>query len=150
MLHIAFRKLMASASQQMLTQASRIGVDHRHRILQLVAESVCAAGLIVAAAGDETAGDGLVKQPPIGEYVDSWIGCFYLHRAQQMLPMCMHALQCRFGSLVAAMLTGDSQCVGFAATHAQPEHQFVLAVDVQVDEYLDRRAWVQPCSTSPR
>src|SRR5205814_66998 len=73
-LHVALGELVRGAAQQVLAHARRICEQHRHRILQLVAEAKGATGLVVAAAPPETAGDGLVEQPAVRQHVERRIG----------------------------------------------------------------------------
>src|SRR3546814_3521071 len=61
-------------------------MQHRHRVLQLVAEAERAARLVVAAAREVATADGLVQQPAVGEQVDGWFRRFHLHRAQGAQP----------------------------------------------------------------
>ena len=49
MLDIAFRKLSGCAEQEVLAHKLRFGVDERHRILKLIAETEGPPRLIVSA-----------------------------------------------------------------------------------------------------
>src|SRR3546814_11588481 len=65
-LHVAVDELVLRAQQQVVARQLRLGMQHRHRVLQLVAEAERAARLVVAAARGVAAADGLVQQPEIG------------------------------------------------------------------------------------
>jgi hypothetical protein len=61
-LHVAFVELMSRAAQQVLACKARLGMDQRHRVLELIAEAEGAAGLVVAAARPEAASERLVQR----------------------------------------------------------------------------------------
>ena len=83
MLDIAFAELTRRAAQQVLAHERGLGMDERHHVLQLIAEAERAAGLVIAAAPPQTAGQGLIHQPAVGQQVEGLIGCFHLYRAQR-------------------------------------------------------------------
>src|SRR5471030_3480213 len=66
-LDVALNKLTRSTQQDLLAHSLRCSVSERQRILQLVAESERAAGLVIAAARKDPAGPGLINQPAVGE-----------------------------------------------------------------------------------
>jgi hypothetical protein len=53
MLNVSFRKLMSGTTKQMLTNKARFGIDDGHGVLELIAKSECATGLIVSTSGPE-------------------------------------------------------------------------------------------------
>src|SRR3990167_665413 len=67
MLDITLLELMGRAQKEMLTHEPRLGVDERHHVLQLVAETEGAPRLVVSAAGPKTARERLVQEPAIGQ-----------------------------------------------------------------------------------
>ena len=69
------------------------GPGERHRVLQLVAKAVGAAGLVEAGARPEPAGDRLVQQPAVDERVEERVGRAHGGRAEQLVPARAHALQ---------------------------------------------------------
>ena len=75
MLDIAFNELVFAAKEDLVSQKLRFGVYDSHRILQLIAKTECTAGLVIAASGPETAGDGLVHQPAVCQHVKRGIRC---------------------------------------------------------------------------
>ena len=60
MLHVAFAELTRGSAQQMLAGQGWLGMHQRHHILQLIAESIRAAGLIKPCAAPEPAAKGLI------------------------------------------------------------------------------------------
>ena len=60
MLHIAFQELAGREQQQVLAHQVRPGVDERHHVLQLIAETEGAPRLVEAAAGPKAAPESLV------------------------------------------------------------------------------------------
>src|SRR5450830_182232 len=94
MLHIPLKELALGATDQLLAGEPRCRMDQRHGILQLIAESVGTAGLIIATPSPEPAGYCLVNQPAVGQYVQRWIRCFHLHSTQGMVPVFPHRFQC--------------------------------------------------------
>ena len=92
-LDIPFGKLTGRAKEQMLARQPRFGVDEGHHILQLVAETEGAAGLVVPAARPEAARQGLIQKPAVGQHVEGRIGCFHLDGAERVFPVLPHRLQ---------------------------------------------------------
>ena len=70
MLHIALAELTRRAQQQMLAHQLRLGMDERHRVLQLIAETEGAARLIESAARPHAARQRLIEQPAIGQDIE--------------------------------------------------------------------------------
>ena len=92
-LHVAFAELAAGAAQQMLAGGPRRGVEQRRRVLQLVAEAVRAAGLVVPAASPVAAGQRLVLQPAVDQQVQGGVGRLGVDHAQRPFPEFPDALQ---------------------------------------------------------
>ena len=78
MLHVAFAELMRGGAQQMLAGEGRLGMHQRHHVLQLVAESVGAAGLIKSRPAPEPAAQGLIQQPAVRHHIHGGIGRFHI------------------------------------------------------------------------
>ncbi|HBF52182.1 MAG TPA: hypothetical protein DDX04_19620, partial [Massilia sp.] len=79
-------------------------MDQGHRILQHVAEAVCAARLVMAAARPHAAGNRLVQQPAVGQHVERRVGRGDAHRAQGLVPPGTQLLERGAGGLGATML----------------------------------------------
>ena len=60
-LNVAFAKLVRGGAENLLAQQFRARVDQRHRILQLVAKTERAAGLIKSRARPQAAGNRLIN-----------------------------------------------------------------------------------------
>ena len=60
MLDISFRELAGGAQEQVLAHQVRLGVDQRHDVLQLIAETEGAPRLVEAAARPKAARQSLV------------------------------------------------------------------------------------------
>ena len=143
MLHVAFGELPAGAEQQVLAQHARAGMDERHRVLQLVAETVGSAGLVVAAARPHAAGDGLVHQPAVGQQVQRRIGCPHLHGAECVTPVRMHRGERRPRGGAAAVALHQLSGLVRAAAHAEAEDDFARLPGRELDHHLDRPAGVE-------
>ena len=94
MLNIAFNKLARCRPEQMLTNERGLSMNHRHHILQLIAESESAPRLIISAASPQAASHHLIKEPAIGQNVNRRIGCFHLYGAKRTLPIMPDLFQC--------------------------------------------------------
>src|SRR3989304_10591450 len=93
MLDITFLELMRRAEEEVLTHETRVCVDERHHILQLVAETEGTPGLVISAAGPETARYSLVHEPAIGQDIYGLVGCFRLHGAKRVVPVFPHLFE---------------------------------------------------------
>src|SRR6266536_1919639 len=87
MLDVAFAELVRGGAQQMLAGQRRLSVDQRHHILQLIAETISAAGLIKSAAPPKPAAQRLVQKPAISHQVDRWVGGFDVQGAERAVPI---------------------------------------------------------------
>ena len=142
-LHVAFRELVRRTQQQVVAHALRLRVQHRHRILQLIAETKRAARLIVAAARKKPAGDGLVQQPAVGEHIDRRIGRVHMHRAQRAPPFRTHCGQRFLRDRVSAQALRQPRGIAGITAHAEPEYQRALGIEIEIECQLDRRARIQ-------
>ena len=86
-LDVAFDELSTRTKRDLIAQQPRFGVHQRHRVLQLVAESVSPARLVEAAARPKPASDRLIHQPAIGQHVERNIGRVDLHGRQRVPPV---------------------------------------------------------------
>ena len=75
-LDISLAELTGRAEEQVLAQQARLGVDERHHVLQLVAETEGAARLVESAPRPETARQSLVQEPAVSQDVDGLVGRF--------------------------------------------------------------------------
>src|SRR5205807_161948 len=86
-LDVALAELACGGAQQVPAEHAGVGVEQGHRILQLVAESEGAAGLIEPGTGPHAAGEGLVDEPAVGQEVDGRVGRFDVYGAQGPGPI---------------------------------------------------------------
>jgi hypothetical protein len=68
-LDIAFLKLSGCAKEEMFVHQVLLGMDERHRILKLIAETEGAPRLIVSAPRPQTARERLVQEPAVGQHI---------------------------------------------------------------------------------
>ena len=148
--HVALRELMRGAQQQVGAHPRRLGVHHRHRVLQLVAESECAAGLVIATAREEAAADRLVQQPAVREHIDARLRGFHLDRAERTQPVDAHRVQRIVRGIAAARALGQRDRLAPVATQPQPEYGLAGLPGVQRDRHLDCGARVQACAELSR
>ena len=150
MLHIAFDKLVRGTHQQMLAGGGGRCMQHRQAVLQLVAKAKGAAGLVVAAARPEAAGDDLIHQPTIDQHVYGRIRGLHLHLAQGFLPMRAHRLQGAGGGADPAQALHQAGGGAGILLGAQAEDDFMAATIGQFEAGLDRPARVEPGANPPR
>ena len=66
-LYIPLGELTACGKKEVLTREARFGVDERHHVLQLIAKTEGAPGLVVAASRPQAACQRLVQEPAVGQ-----------------------------------------------------------------------------------
>src|SRR5437899_7479805 len=79
MLDVAFDELTTRTENDLRAHEVRFGVHQSHHVLQLVAETVRAARLVVAAACPKTARHRLVHKPAVGQHVECHVRRLHLH-----------------------------------------------------------------------
>ncbi len=87
MLQIALDELPPSGAQQMLSCKVRPRDGERHSVLQLIAKSVGAAGLIESRSRPDAACKRLIEHPAVENDVQGSVRRFHLDRAENLLPM---------------------------------------------------------------
>jgi hypothetical protein len=70
MLNVALDELPAGGSEQMRPGELGPRQQHRHHVLQLIAEAEGSARLVVARPRPQTAADVLVNEPPVHQHVE--------------------------------------------------------------------------------
>ena len=93
MLYVAFRELARRAQQQVRTYQIGCGVHQGHHVLQLVAKTKGAAGLVEGRACPKPASQNLVQQPSVGHNIQRAVRRLNLHGAQRVLPVLLHRVQ---------------------------------------------------------
>ena len=147
--HVALRELMRRTQQQVRTGTRGLRMRHRHRVLQLIAEPEGAARLVIPAACEEPAADGLVEQPAIGEHIHAGVGRLDLDRAEGLLPMDPHLVQRVVRGAMAARGTGQADGVAPVRAHAEPEDDLGRMSGVEVVRHLDGGTWIETRAESP-
>ena len=87
MLDISLLELAGCTQEQVLAHETRLGVDERHYVLQLVAETEGAARLVVSGSSPKTTYKSLVQEPAIGQHIEGLIGSFNLNCAKRVVPV---------------------------------------------------------------
>ena len=149
-LHVALRELPRGAAEQLLAGQPGCGMEQRHGVLQLIAKPVGASGLVIAAAGPEPAGEGLVNQPAVGEHIQRGVGRLDLHRAQGAAPVFPHRLQGLPGAGRAAELPDQMLRLVGMAGRAKDEHDLALLPLGQLNPGLNRGARIEARAGSVR
>ena len=93
MLNISLRELTGRAQEQVLAHEMRPGVDERHHVLQLIAETEGAPRLVGCASRPKAARQGLVQEPAVGQHVEGRVGCFHIYRAEGVGPVLPHPIE---------------------------------------------------------
>src|SRR5208282_4581116 len=106
-LDIALYELPPRRAQQMLTRQVRLRSDERHHVLELIAKSIGAARLIKCRSRPKPAGERLIKEPTIQQDVHGMVGCSYLNRAEDLIPMLNDGAQ--DGIKVGGSVAGDER-----------------------------------------
>ncbi len=144
MLHVSLDELARGAAQQMFAQQFRLGVQQRHCILKLVAKSIGAARLVVAAPRPIAACERLIDEPTIDEHVERRLGRMHLHGAQCPRPVFVDRVE----RIVDGVRHGEAaqQLARFIHVLAGPEskHDLALIAVVDFERHLDRSARVEP------
>ncbi len=142
-LHVALAELAFGATDQLLAGKPRRRMNQCHGVLQLVAEAVGAAGLVIAAAPPQPARQRLVKQPAVGEHIERGVRRLHMHCAQRVVPVFPHRFQ-RLACAGASAVSLDELLRFFGvASRAEDEHDLALLSFGQFDSRLDRRTGIQ-------
>src|SRR3546814_61837 len=112
-------------------------------VLQLVAETVGTAGLVVGGARPHPAAQRLVQQPAVEQQVHAAIGRAHLHGAEDVVPLLRGCLQHDIEIGLAVAPYQFARGIGVLCV-AEQQHDFVLAVGWQFDVGLQRAAGVKP------
>src|SRR3989338_40268 len=78
MLKVALDKLSSRGSKEMFPCELRFRHHERHSILQLIAKSVCTAGLVQCRTGPHPASQCLIQQPAVEQNIHRSIGGSHL------------------------------------------------------------------------
>ncbi len=109
MLDVSLWELTGRAAEQVLAQELRLGVDERHRILQLIAETEGAPRLVVSGPGPDAARQSLVQEPAVGQHVQGRVRGLHADRAERVVPVLPHRFE------RAARRVGSPEAIGQVA-----------------------------------
>ncbi len=104
MLHVPLGKLPRRAAQQVFAYQARLGVNERRHILQLVAETKCASGLIERVPAPQATRQHLIEEPTIRQQVERLVRRFDLDGAERVRPVdvdCGERVPCGGGATIA-------------------------------------------------
>src|ERR1019366_8229923 len=142
-LHVTLEELALGATDQLLACEPRCRMDQRHGVLQLIAETVGATGLIIPTTAPEPAGQCLIDQPAVGQYVQRWIRRLHVHRAQGAVPVFPHRFQCLPCASRSAESLDEMLRFVVVAGRAEYEHDLALLPFGQFDLGLYRGARIK-------
>jgi hypothetical protein len=149
MLHIAFAELMRGGAEQMLAGEGRFGMHQRHHVLQLVAESIGAAGLIKPGPAPEPAAQGLIQQPAVRHHIHGGIGRIHVHRAEGSIPIGPDAFERNAAGVRPAKTLDQVLHLRRVAADPEAETRFPFLPIRQIEGDLHRAARIQPAPTLP-
>jgi len=93
MLHVPLPELPAGGAQQMRAVIARARERERHHVLELVAEPVGAARLVVGRARPDAAHDALREEPAVEHDVEGIVGRVDLDGPEELIPEPLHFRQ---------------------------------------------------------
>ena len=148
-LHVPLHELPGRRPEQMLARHLGAGSRESHHILELIAESIGAAGLIARRARPHPAGEGLIEQPAVEQDVHRSIGSPHLHRAEDVVPSLGDGSQDRVE--IGRPVPSD-QRRRLVGTRLLPEEEHDLGSPsrAQLDHGLEGAAGVEGGADPPR
>ena len=84
---IAFGELVCGVEEDLAASVGGVGVEERHDILELVAETGGAADLVEAGTGEEAGGIDLIEVPAVDHVVEGAVGGFDLDGGEFAVPV---------------------------------------------------------------
>ena len=143
MLDISLLVLTGSTEEKVLADETRLSVNERHHVLQLIAETKGARRLVVSAARPKAAGYSLVYEPPVGQDIDGRVGCFHIHCAERVIPVLPDRFERVVRSSSSTEATYQVACVNGISPYAEPEDDLALLPVGQIEWNLDSGAGIQ-------
>src|ERR1700693_1751703 len=144
MLDIALEELMGRRPHKMLAGKRRLGVDERHRVLQLVAKSVSPTGLIKTSAPPKTTAQNLVQQPAIGHQVHRYVRSSHLNNTKRLLPIFPSVFEGRLGGPCFTIAFNQALRVRQVATGSQAKPDLSFFAIWQIESHMHGPARIQP------
>ena len=142
MLDIAFDELSRRGPQQMLAGQRGPRRGERHAILQLIAETIGAAGLIESGTRPDAAAQRLIEQPAVEHDVHRPVRRLDDDRAEDFVPL---AFDVRFDRVeIGGAIAGDEAPRRFLVfSFAQQENDFDCVAGRQFDRGAQSRARIE-------
>ena len=135
MLHVAFEELPTRGAEEVLARRPGSGVEEGGGVLQLIAKSIGAARLVVAAAAPVATGEGLILEPSVDEQVEGGIGSLGMDNAEGAFPEFPDAFESPVRAGLAAVTTNE--IFRFVSVAAGPDEEddffFLPACEVEGD-----------------
>src|SRR5665811_449019 len=94
-LDVSFHELALRGSQQMFPRQGRFGSHECDDVLELVAEAVCAPGLVERRPCPQPAREGLIDKPVVKHDVHRAVWGAHLDGSKGVIPEVGHVAQCR-------------------------------------------------------
>src|ERR1700744_6529913 len=101
-------------------------MKNREHVLKLIPESKGPAGLVKTASAKDPAGQGLIKQPAVGEDVQCVIRRAELYGAQDRCPVLLYAFKGKRGRPGAGELLQELDRLAGIRGATQPKNDFFL------------------------
>ena len=152
-LNVALQELARRGPEEM--RAGEVGArEHqRHDVLELVAESVRPARLVVAGARPEAAGEVLVEEPPVHQQVEGVVGGRHAHGPERLVPERLHGGElglCRDDAAGAAVAPKERAGLVQVAPLSDEEDEAPRLAGQEVHGHLQGRAGVEAGAEAAR
>ena len=143
MLHVALDELPAGGAQEMLAFEPWLEDRNSHHILDLVAEPIGAARLVIAAAGEEAAGNRLRRSPVVQEGVERIVRSTHHQAAEEILPDASTRAAADLAAATWRCAVTSSRTAAFRSLSEGEDH-FALLSRRQIEDEMHRGAGIEP------
>ena len=119
--------------QNVRSRLARLGIEQGHHVLELIAETVGAAGLIERRSSPDAARENLVRQPAVDERIESEVGRCYANDGQAAIPRFDNFGERRQRRFRLTVVDGELPCprrVGRLAEH-EDDVRFAAGRDLE-------------------
>src|SRR5580704_13522217 len=148
-LDVALGELTCRSAQQMFARDGSFGDGERHAVLELIAETVCAAQLVKRRARPDSARESLIEQPAIQQDIHAGIWRRDLYCPQDFIPL-PRDVSNDFIEIGAA-ITGYQLARAFLVfSLTQEKYHFGAVAGTQFDNRLQRGARIETRAHFPR
>src|ERR1700693_967369 len=145
MLNVTLGELMSGAEQHLLASDRSFRDGKGHHVLQLIAETVSAAQLIESGSRPNAAGERLIEQPAIQNYVHAFVGSVYLHCAERVVPLVKDVPE-NLVKVCGAITIEKVARFFFGFGLAEEKNYFHPSPGAQLDDRLQGGAGIQGCT----